>query len=75
MSWMIPAKLKKRVSYAQFSVILSPGEWPSLFYIRQWIGINIMDGSFSGQDVKLEIAADSESNVSNTVISFVITSS
>ncbi len=35
MNWIIPEKLKKRVSYAQFLTILSLGAQPGLFCIRQ----------------------------------------
>jgi hypothetical protein len=35
MDWMIPEKLKKRVSYAQFSLIIPPFEGPGMFFIIQ----------------------------------------
>jgi hypothetical protein len=59
MDWVIPAKLKKRVSYAQFSFILSRSERPGLFFIRQWRSeFSIIDGSLLDQGVKPEIAAE-----------------
>lgn len=35
MDWMIPEKLKKRVSHAQFLIIISTIDWLKPFHIEQ----------------------------------------